>query len=108
MVLSFDSPSRLIQGVIVADWASQLATVVKNPHLPMQEMKEWQVHCWRRARQGIPLQCSYLENPMDRGAGGLYSSWGHKELDTTEVTWHAFVAGYGVYIWKDGKVVENG
>ena len=57
---------------------------------------------------GNPLQCSYLENPMDRGAGGLYSSWGHKELDMTKVTWHAFVAGYGVYIWKDGKVLENG
>ena len=45
---------------------------------------------------------------MDRGAGGLYSSWGHKELDMTKVTWHVFVAGYGVYIGKDGKVLENG
>ena len=30
---------------------------------------------------GNPLQCSCLENPMDRGA---YSSWGCKESDTTE------------------------
>ena len=29
---------------------------------------------------GNPLQYSCLENPMGRG----YSSWGHKELDTTE------------------------
>ena len=32
-----------------------------------------------------PLQYSCLENPMDRGAWqATYSSWGHKELDTTE------------------------
>ena len=35
---------------------------------------------------GNPLQYSCLENPMDRGEepGGLYSSWGLKESDTTE------------------------
>ena len=33
---------------------------------------------------GYPLQYSCLENPMDRGACGLYSPWGRKELDTTE------------------------
>ena len=32
---------------------------------------------------GNPLQYSCLENPMDRGTGGLQSI-GHKELDTTE------------------------
>ena len=32
---------------------------------------------------GNPLQYSCLENPTDRGAGGAYSSWGHKKLDTT-------------------------
>ena len=37
---------------------------------------------------GNPLQYSCLENPMDRGAGGL-RPWGHKELDTTEATKHA-------------------
>ena len=49
---------------------------------------------------GKPLQCSYLGNPMDRGAcgdgGGVqhmgkrnlvgYSPWGHKESDMTEHT----------------------
>ena len=30
---------------------------------------------------GIPLQYSCLENPID---GGAYSPWGHKESDTTE------------------------
>ena len=33
---------------------------------------------------GNPLQHSYLENPMDRGAWWDYSSWGHKKSDTTE------------------------
>ena len=28
---------------------------------------------------GKPLQCFCLENPMDRGAWGLYSPWGRKE-----------------------------
>ena len=33
---------------------------------------------------GPPLQYSCLENPMDRGALGGYSPWGHKELDTRQ------------------------
>ena len=36
---------------------------------------------------GNPLQYSHLENPMDKGVWwATYSPWGHKELDTTEVT----------------------
>ena len=36
---------------------------------------------------GSPLQYSFLENPMDREAWqqAIYSSYGHKELDVTEV-----------------------
>ena len=37
---------------------------------------------------GSPLQYSWLENCMDRGAW-WYSLWGLKELDTTEGTWQA-------------------
>ena len=33
---------------------------------------------------GYPLQCSCLENSMDRGACQGYSPWGHKESDMTE------------------------
>ena len=33
---------------------------------------------------GYPLQYSYLENPMDRGDGRIYSPWGCKESNTTE------------------------
>ena len=36
-----------------------------------------------------PLQYSCLENPVDRGAMvASYGPQGHKESDTTEVTWH--------------------
>ena len=38
---------------------------------------------------GNSLQYSCLENPMDRGAWqATYSSWGHKESDTTEGLTH--------------------
>ena len=33
---------------------------------------------------GNPLQYSYLENPMDRGAWWAPVPWGRKELDMTE------------------------
>ena len=33
---------------------------------------------------GNPLQCSCLENPMDRGAWWAISPWGRKELDMTD------------------------
>ena len=33
---------------------------------------------------GKPLQYPGLENPMDRGAWGRCSPWGHKELGRTE------------------------
>ena len=41
-----------------------------------------------REGNGTPLQCSFLENPMDSGAweAAVHS---HKELDTSEVTMHA-------------------
>ena len=37
-----------------------------------------------REGKGYPLQYSCLENSMDRGAWGGYSSWACKESDTTE------------------------
>ena len=37
---------------------------------------------------GYPLQCSCLENPIDRGAWGDCSPWGYKELDVTERLTH--------------------
>ena len=35
---------------------------------------------------GNPLQCSCLENPMDRGAWLVCSPQGHEKLDMIEVT----------------------
>ena len=81
MVLSFDSPSRLIQGVIVADWASQLATVVKNPHLPMQEMEEWRV------------QSLGQEDP----AGGGQGKATHSSVLTWRILWTEELVGYIVH-----------
>ena len=37
---------------------------------------------------GNPLQYSCLENPPGQRSLAGYSSWGHKELDTTEATDH--------------------
>ena len=36
-----------------------------------------------RGGNGNPLQYSFLQNPMDRGAWWVYSPWGHKESDRT-------------------------
>ena len=38
---------------------------------------------------GNPLQYSFLENAMDRGAWQATYHKGRKESDTTEVTYHA-------------------
>ena len=65
--------------------------MVKN--LPaMQEIQEAWVRFLGREdpleEDGIPLQHSCLENPMDRGAWWATRPQGHKESDTTEVTEH--------------------
>ena len=39
-------------------------------------------------RHGNPLQYSCLENPHEQRNLAGYSPWGHKELDTTEATYH--------------------
>ena len=37
---------------------------------------------------GNPLQYYCLDNPQGQRNLVGFSPWGHKELDTTEVTWH--------------------
>ena len=57
---------------------------VKN--LPADAGDAGSIPGWGRSPgvgHGSPLQCSRLENPMDRGAWG-YSPWGHRESDRTE------------------------
>ena len=53
-----------------------------------QEMQQRGVRSLGRGRclgggHGNPLQCSCLENPMDRGAWRA-TPWGHKESDTAK------------------------
>ena len=69
-------------------WAPQVALVVKNPPakagdtrnvslIPGLGRSPWGAH-------GNPLQYSWLESSMDRGAWrASYSAWGCKESDTT-------------------------
>ena len=51
-------------------WASQVAVVVKNPGLPMQEVRGPSLgqEDSRGGGHGNPFQYSCLENRMDRGA----------------------------------------
>ena len=58
--------------------ASQVVLVVKNLPASAGDLRD------TGGRHGIPLQCSCLENPMDRGA---WQATVHvlAELDTTEV-----------------------
>ena len=47
---------------------------------------------------GYPLQCSCLENPIDRGAW-CASTWGYKESDMTEQLRFYFKTELGVYFF---------
>jgi len=54
--------------------------VVKNPPANAGDMGS--IPMWGRSLgegNSNPLQDSYLENPMDRGAWRGYSPWGHRE-----------------------------
>ena len=53
-------------------WASQMVLVVKNPPTNAGDLRDpGLIPGWGRSlggRYSNPLQCSCLENPMDRGA----------------------------------------
>ena len=59
-------------------WAAQLALVVKNPSANEEGWDTGLIPGWGRTPggggYGNQLQYSGLENPMDRGAGGLQST----------------------------------
>ena len=63
-------------------WASLMAQMIKNPPVT-QETWVPSLGCKDPLEKGngYPLQCSCLENSMDRGA---CSPLGHKQSDTTE------------------------
>ena len=84
------APSTL--GVVPTVWASQVVPVVKKPPASAGDIRDlsWIRESGRSpgGGNGNPLQDSYLETPMDRGA---YWAPIHSvaELDMTEVTYHA-------------------
>ena len=74
-------------------WTSQVVLVVKNTPASARDVTDMgsipETGRSPGEGNGNPLQYSCLENPMDRGGWwAIYSSWGHKELDTTEETEH--------------------
>ena len=74
-------------GIYILHRASQVGLVVKNPPVGA-EGDVCVIPVLGRCPgggQGNPLQCSCLENLVDRGASGLQSR-GRRESDTMEVT----------------------
>ena len=76
-----------IYAPLIINWASQVALVVKNLPANAGDVREvGLIPGSGRSpgrRNSNVLQCSCLENPMDRGAW-CYSPWGQRESDTTE------------------------
>ena len=81
----------------------------------MQEMLEMQIQSlgWEdplEEEMANPLQYSCLENLMDRGAYWATAQRVREELDTTEVTWHAYTKWVGLvsYIyWYASNGIEK-
>ena len=74
------SPGEGIGYPLQCSWASLVAQLVKNP--PAMQDNWVRSLGWEdplEIGKGYPLHCSGLEN-----SHGVYSSWGHKELDVTE------------------------
>ena len=71
-------------------WASQVALVVKNPPASAGKVRDsGSILGSGRSPgggHGNPLQCSCLENPMDRGAWQATVHRVAKKSDTTEAT----------------------
>ena len=73
-------------------WASQVALVVKNPPANAgEEMRVWFLGQEDALEEGTATHSSILtwRLPMNKRSLAGYSLWGRKQLDTTEVTWHA-------------------
>ena len=78
--------------MLVHSRASQVALVVKSPPASAGDVRDaGSIPGSGRSPgggNGITLQYSCWENPMDRGAWrATYSPWGHKELDPNEHIW---------------------
>ena len=71
-------------------WASHMVLVVKNLSANAGDIRD-AVSILGLGRSpggglGNPLRYSCLEDPMHRGSLEGSTSWGHQELDSTEVT----------------------
>ena len=73
MVLSFDSPRRLIQGLIVADWASHVAIVVKNPPANAGDLRDLR-GTWRVTVQEVSESQEWRDSACTHMWRG--QSWG--------------------------------
>ena len=81
---AFSIPISHFQRLYVVSYSFPGDLVVKNP--PANARDTGSIPGLGRSPgegNGNPLQCSYLGNPMDRGAWRV-SPWGPKELDMTE------------------------
>ena len=78
--------------------ASQVALVVKNLPAKAGDTRDaGSVPGWGRSPgegNGNPLQYSYLENPMGRGALRATVHGGRKEVDTTVACMHTHICIY--------------
>ena len=83
--------------------ASQVALVVKNPPANAGDVRP--VGSTPGSGRspggghGNPLQYCRLENPHRQRSLAGYSPWGHKELETTEATEHAWAGGSASAPW---------
>jgi len=70
--------------------AFQVALVVKNPPANAGDIKDMGSTSGSGrspgGEHGNSVQCSYLENPMEREVYSGYSPWGRKESDMPEAT----------------------
>ena len=75
--LSEHTSNQYKYSILPSTWASQVPLVVKNPSVNAGDIRDvGSIPGSRRSPgggHGSPLQYSCLENPMDRGAGGLQS-----------------------------------
>ena len=105
----FWGPFLLLLWNPISIWrASQVVLVVNNPPANARDIRDMGLIPGSRSPgtgHGYLLQCSCLENPMDRGAClAGYSPWGCKESDKTEVTQQACTHS----IWKPKSVPPGG
>ena len=79
----------------VSNGASQVVLVMKNLPASTGDIRDkGSVPGLGRSSSGgnrSSLQCSRLENPMDRGAWCTTVPWGHRESDMTEATYYALI-----------------